>query len=71
MRDKRVLIHVVFDEGARNITNHKRYREALYLLPDKVVYDEASKHIFYYTDNTEIEVGRVKVFRSHAIHCAG
>ncbi len=62
MRDKRVLIHVVFDEGARNITNHKRYREALYLLPDKVVYDEASKHIFYYTDNTEIEVGRVKSF---------
>ena len=62
MRDKRVLIRIVLDEGARALTNHKRYREAVYLLPDKVVYDEASKHIFYYTDNTEVEIGRVKSF---------
>ncbi len=62
MRDKRVLIRVVLDEGARTLANHKRYREAIYLLPDKVVYDEASKHVFYYADNTEVEIGRVKSF---------
>lgn len=62
IKDKRVFIQLVLDEGARNITNHKRYKEISYLLPQEVVYDEVSKRIFYYKDNTEIEVARVKSF---------
>lgn len=62
IKDKRVYIRLVIDEGARNITNHKRYKEMLYLLPKEVVYDGTSKRIFYYTDNIEIEIGREKSF---------
>lgn len=62
IEDKQVSIQIVLDEGARNIANHKRYKEISYLLPREVVYDEASKRIFFYKDNTEIEVGRVKSF---------
>lgn len=62
IKDKRVYIRLVLDEGARNITNHKRYKETLYLLPKEVIYDETSRRIFYYTDNTEIEIGREKSF---------
>lgn len=62
IKDHRVYIQVVLDEGARNIANHKRYKERFYLLPKEVVYDDGSKHIFYYKDNTEIEIGKVKSF---------
>ncbi len=62
IKDHRVYIQLMLDEGARNIANHKRYKEISYLLPKEVVYDEASKHIFYYRDNREIEIGRVKSF---------
>ncbi|MDN3514745.1 MAG: hypothetical protein NG747_10135 [Candidatus Brocadia sp.] len=62
IKDKRVYIHLVLDEGARNIANHKRYREITYLLPKEVVYDDGSNRIFYYKDGAEIEIGRVKNF---------
>ena len=62
IKDKRVYVQLILDEGARNITNHKRYKEITYLLPKEVTYDEVSKCIYYYTDNSEIEVGRVKSF---------
>lgn len=62
IKDNRVYIQVVLDEGARNIANHKRYKEMLYLLPKEIVYDDASKHIFYYKDTTEVEIGKVKSF---------
>lgn len=62
IQDKRVYIHLVFDEGARNITNHKRYKEVSYLLPKEIVYDETARRIFYYKDNNEVEVGREKSF---------
>ncbi|GAN34429.1 MAG: hypothetical protein DYG83_06130 [Candidatus Brocadia sp. AMX2] len=62
IKDKRVYIRLVLDEGARNIANHKRYKERLYVLPKEVVYDEISRRIFYYRDNTEIEIGREKSF---------
>ena len=62
IKDTRVCIQIVLDEGARNIANHKRYKEISYLLPKEVVYDETSKRIFYYKDNTEIDVGREKSF---------
>lgn len=62
IKDKRVYIHVVLDEGARNITNHKRYKEISYVLPKEVVYDETAQRIFYYKDASEIEVGRQKSF---------
>jgi hypothetical protein len=62
IKDKRVYIQLVLDEGARNIANHKRYKEISYLLPQEVVYDETSRRIFYYKDNTKIEVGREKSF---------
>src|SRR3990167_9310080 len=41
VKDARVYIQLVLDEGARNITNHNRYRELSYVLPKEVVYDEA------------------------------
>lgn len=62
IKDKRVYIQLILDEGARNITNHKRYKEIAYLLPKEVTYDEVIKCIYYYKDNSEIEVGRVKSF---------
>src|SRR3989304_1246510 len=62
IKDKRVYIQLILDEGARNITNHKRYKEITYLLPKEVTYDEVIKCIYYYKDNAEIEVGRVKSF---------
>ena len=62
IKDARVYIQLVLDEGARNISNHKRYRELSYLMPKEIVYDDASNRIFYYRDNAEIEIGRVKSF---------
>ena len=62
VKDARVYIQLVLDEGARNITNHNRYRELSYVLPKEVVYDEASKSIFYYRDKEEAEIGKVKDF---------
>ena len=63
IKDKRVLIQLLLDEGARNIASHsKRYKEISYLLPKEVVYDDVSKRIFYYDGNNEIEIGRVKIF---------
>lgn len=62
IKNNRVYIRLVIDEGARNIANHKRYKETLYLLPKEVVYDEMGRRIFYYTNNTEIEIGREKSF---------
>ena len=62
IKDKRVCVQLILDEGARNITNHKRYKEITYLLPKEITYDEVSKCIYYYKDNSEIEVGRVKSF---------
>lgn len=62
IKDKRVYIQLILDEGARNITSHKRYKEITYLLPKEVVYDDASKCIYYYADSAEIEVGRAKSF---------
>ena len=62
VKDARVYIQLVLDEGARNITNHNRYRDLSYVLPKEVVYDEASKSIFYYRDNEETEIGKVKNF---------
>lgn len=63
IKDKRVLIQLLLDEGARNIASHsKRYKEISYLLPKEVVYDDVSKRIFYYDGNGEIEMGRVKNF---------
>lgn len=64
VKDKRVYIQLVLDEGARNIIDHKRHKEISYLLPKEVVYDEVSKRIFYYIDDREIEIGRVKSFFS-------
>lgn len=62
IKDKRVYIQIVLDEGARSVTNHKRYKETLYLLPKEIVYDETARCIFYYKNNAEIEVGREKSF---------
>ena len=62
IKDKRVYIHVVLSEGARHIADRKRYKNRWYLLPKEVVYDDASKRIYYYGDNAETEVGRKKRF---------
>lgn len=62
IKDRRVYIQLLLDEGARNITDHKRYKDMSYLLPKEVTYDEMSKRIFYYVDNMEIEIGKVKSF---------
>ena len=62
VKDGRVYIKIMLDEGARNITNHKRYKEILYLLPKEVVYDDISKCIFCYMENKEYEIGRIKHF---------
>ena len=72
IKDKRVYIQLILDEGARNITNHKRYKEITYMLPKEVTYDDISKCIYYYHDHHEIEVGRVKKFSGfHALYCIG
>ncbi|MCP5007629.1 MAG: hypothetical protein GY941_27390 [Planctomycetes bacterium] len=62
IKGKRVYIQIVLNEGARNIADRRRYRNRLFLLPKEVVYDDVSKCIYYYGDNTEIEVGRYKKF---------
>ncbi len=62
IKDKRVYIHVVLSAGARHIADRKRYKNRWYLLPKEVVYDDASKRIYYYGDNAETEVGRKKRF---------
>src|SRR3990172_621453 len=62
IKDKRVYIQLILDEGARNITNHKRYKEITYMLPKEVTYDDISKCIYYYKEDDEIMVGRVKSF---------
>ncbi|MBE7446379.1 MAG: hypothetical protein HS132_14525 [Planctomycetia bacterium] len=62
IKERRVYIQIVLDEGARNITNHKRYKEISYVLPKEVVYDETAQRIFYYKDAGEIEIGRQKSF---------
>ncbi|MHC4454660.1 MAG: hypothetical protein ACYSWS_08180, partial [Planctomycetota bacterium] len=62
IKDKRVYIHVVLNAGARNIADRKRYKDRWYLLPKEVVYDDASKRIYYYGDSAEAEVGRKKRF---------
>ncbi|MDR4509497.1 MAG: hypothetical protein MRJ65_14935 [Candidatus Brocadiaceae bacterium] len=62
IKEKRVYIHVVLDEGSKHITDYKRYQNLLYLLPKEVVYDDISKHIFYSTETVETEVGRKKSF---------
>lgn len=62
IKDKRVYIHVVLSEGARHIADRKRYKNRWFLLPKEVVYDDASKRIYYYGDNAETEVGRKKRF---------
>lgn len=62
VKNNRVYIRIMLDRGAKNITDYTRYKEMFYLLPEEVVYNDASKRIYYYTDNAEIEVGRVKSF---------
>ncbi|MFQ5862479.1 MAG: hypothetical protein ACE5IC_05090 [Candidatus Brocadiales bacterium] len=64
IRDERLYIQVILDEGARRLAefNHKRHKEMLYVLPEEVVYDSVSKRVFYYKGNTEIEIGREKSF---------
>lgn len=62
IKDKRVYIQLLLDEGIRNITNRKRLRNLTFLLPADVVYDDVSRRIFYYKGGTETEIGRVKSF---------
>ncbi|MFN3467257.1 MAG: hypothetical protein ACK4WF_06100 [Candidatus Brocadiales bacterium] len=62
IRDNRVYIQLLIDQGSRKITEKERYKNLSFLLPKEVVYDEGSKRIFYYVNNTEIEVGRAKSF---------
>lgn len=62
IKDNRVYIQLVIDEGAKHIANHKRYKELSFLLPKEVVYDDASKRIYCYKDNRETEIGRMKSF---------
>ncbi len=61
-KDKRVYIQLIIDQGAKNIAERKRYKEISYILPKEVVYDDTCNRIFYYKDDTEIEVGRIKSF---------
>lgn len=62
IKGNRVYIQIVLNEGVRNIADRKRYRNRLFLLPKEVVYDDASRCIYYYSDNVETEVGRQKKF---------
>lgn len=62
IKGNRVYIQIVLNEGARNIADRKRYKNRIFLLPKEVVYDDASRCIYYYRDNVETEVGRQKKF---------
>lgn len=62
IKDKRVYIKTVIDQGAKHLTDHDRYKEMLYLLPKEIVFDDMSNRIYYYTEGTEIEVGQLKHF---------
>ncbi len=62
IKDKRVYIQLLIDQGARKITERNRYRNLSFLLPEEVIYDDVSERIFYYKGNTEIEIGRKKSF---------
>ncbi len=62
IKDKRVYIKTVIDQGSKHLTDHNRYKEMLYLLPKEIVFDDMSNRIYYYTEGTEIEVGQSKNF---------
>ncbi|MCQ4575077.1 MAG: hypothetical protein NOU37_07525 [Candidatus Brocadiales bacterium] len=62
IKGNKVYIRVFLDVGARHIGDTSRTKEWLYLLPKDVVYDEVSKRIFYYKNNSEIEIAREKSF---------
>ncbi|HHT9154811.1 MAG TPA: hypothetical protein ACFYD5_03255, partial [Candidatus Tripitaka sp. YC43] len=62
IRDKRVYIQLLIDQGSRRISERERYKHLLFLLPKEVVYDDVSNRIFCYKGNTEIEIGRRKSF---------
>jgi hypothetical protein len=64
IKEDRVYIQLLIDQGARKITEKERYKNLSFLLPKEIEYDDGSKRIFYYVDNKEIEVGRVKSFLS-------
>ncbi|MGQ3684113.1 MAG: hypothetical protein ACUBOA_03735 [Candidatus Loosdrechtia sp.] len=62
LKDNRVYIQILLDRGAKNITDHTRYKEMFYSLPEQIFYDEATNRILYDTGTEEIEVGKVKSF---------
>lgn len=64
IKDTRLYIRVVVDVGTRHLGDFQdgRLKETLYRLPKDLVYDEVSKRIFYYKDDSEIEIGREKSF---------
>lgn len=63
IKDKRVYIQLLIDQGSRRISERGRYKNLLFLLPGEVVYDDVSRRIFYYhKGGTEIEIGREKSF---------
>jgi len=62
IKDKRVYIQLLIDQGSRKISERERYKHLLFLLPEEVVYDDVSNRIFCYKGNTEIEIGRRKSF---------
>ncbi|HHT9141022.1 MAG TPA: hypothetical protein ACFYEA_09945 [Candidatus Tripitaka californicus] len=62
IKDKRVYIQLLIDQGSRKISERERYKHLLFLLPEEVVYDDVSNRIFCYRGNTEIEIGRRKSF---------
>lgn len=62
IKDKRVYIQLLIDQGSRKISERERYKHLLFLLPKEVTYDDVSNRIFCYKGNTEIEIGRKKSF---------
>ncbi|MDI6761017.1 MAG: hypothetical protein QMD05_09330 [Candidatus Brocadiaceae bacterium] len=62
IKDRRVYIQLLIDQGSRKISERERYKNLLFLLPEEVVYDDVSNRIFCYKGNTEIEIGRRKSF---------
>ncbi|HHT9120440.1 MAG TPA: hypothetical protein ACFYD3_07850 [Candidatus Hypogeohydataceae bacterium YC41] len=62
IKDNRVYIELLIDEGARNIMSRERFKYLSFLLPEEVVYDDTKNRIVYYRENTEIEIGRKKSF---------
>ncbi|MBM4054721.1 MAG: hypothetical protein FJ264_08640 [Planctomycetes bacterium] len=62
IKDKRVYIQVIIDQGAKHLTDHNRYKKMMYVLPKEITYDDMSKRIYYYTEDTEIEIGQMKDF---------